>query len=195
MRGWSEYCKPRPRSQALPTSRRLDSATDLVAAVQALAQRWLETAARVPAVSRARPRSLARLNSFSRVPAMLNLRESCMRENRTAPDHGRKEWTRTADCAPIRDYPEVIPLGRIYARTAEVAIACRPEIAFWETEWADFRFQSNHGAPGNNSEESVVIRFLFVKKCRRFCDGLATSDHHISTGFNRQPPSFTIQIT
>src|SRR6476620_12724393 len=72
----------RPRSKALPTSRRLDLATHLVAPIQALAQGWLETVACVPALRRVRACAVARFNSFSFPPVSLSLRESCIRQIR-----------------------------------------------------------------------------------------------------------------
>ena len=69
-----------PRETNLPTSRRLDSATHLVTSVPALAQCGLETAARDQALRRVRACSVDRFNSFSRIPASLSLRESCLHE-------------------------------------------------------------------------------------------------------------------
>jgi len=91
----------RPRPQALPTSRRLDPATHLVASVPALAQSRLETAACDQALRRVRACAVDRFNSFSCIPASLSLRESCMHETCTCSlGGGRRPARKRASSDP-----------------------------------------------------------------------------------------------
>src|SRR5882762_7201221 len=80
--------------QALPTSRRLDPATHLVASVPALAQSRLETAACDQALRRVRACSADRFNSFSCIPASMSLRESCLHEMCTGSLGGGRRLAR-----------------------------------------------------------------------------------------------------
>jgi hypothetical protein len=70
----------RPRPQTLPPTRWLDSATDLVASVQALEKWPLEATAQEDALPRARACQLSRAIPFVGISDQLSLRESCMRE-------------------------------------------------------------------------------------------------------------------
>jgi len=83
-----------PGPKTLPTSRRLDPAANLVASVPTLAQRRLETAARDQVVRRVRACTVDRFNSFSRIPASLSLRESCMHETCTCSLRGGRRPAR-----------------------------------------------------------------------------------------------------
>src|ERR1700724_2790378 len=94
LRGWGEYYK---RAHVRKLFQRLDGwirRRIWSHRVPALAQCGLETAACDQALRRVRACSVARLNSFSCIPASLNLRESCMRENRTCSLSGGRRLAR-----------------------------------------------------------------------------------------------------
>jgi Group II intron, maturase-specific domain len=101
LRGWGEYYKRAHGPQALPTSRRLDPATHLVASIPALAQSRLETAACDQALRRVRACAVDRFNSFSCIPSSLSLRESCMHETCTCSlGGGRRPARKRASSDP-----------------------------------------------------------------------------------------------
>src|ERR1700694_3535085 len=100
----------RPRTKALPPSRRLDPATGLVASFKALAQRRLDAAVSAQALWRVRACPLDQLNSFSSIPASLSLRESCMRENRTCSLSGGRRLARKRASSDPTAVISVFPL-------------------------------------------------------------------------------------
>src|SRR5215469_7531533 len=79
----------------------MDRAADLVASVQALAQRRLDFAAHGHALPEVRACELGGINSFSRISERLSLRESCIRENRTCSlGGGRRPARKRASSDP-----------------------------------------------------------------------------------------------
>ena len=122
--GMGRVLQTRPRPQALPPSRRLDCATDLVASVQALAQRRLETAARDHAVRRVRACQLDRVNSFSCISASLSLRESCIRENCTCSLSGGRRLARKRASSDPTTLGYSVPVIRLEPRVGTPSSRC-----------------------------------------------------------------------
>src|ERR1700719_4165392 len=128
--GLGGVLQTRPHPQALPTTRRLDSATHLVASVPALAQCGLETASCVPALRRVRARSLTLFNSFAHILASLSLRESCLHEMCTGSLGGgrrpaRKRASSDPRRVPVAGRVLVTPLERQSRRAPLPTKACQ----------------------------------------------------------------------
>jgi uncharacterized protein YecE (DUF72 family) len=106
----------RPRSQTLPPTRWLDTATDLVASVQALEKRRLEATAQEDALPRARACQLSRANPFVGISDRVSLRESCIREMCTCSLSGGRRPARkraSSDPTPIKTSANSAPHKRL----------------------------------------------------------------------------------
>ena len=154
----------RPRPQALPTSRRLDPATHLVASIPALAQSRLETAACDQALRRVRACAVDRFNSFSCIPALLSLRESCLREMCTGSLGGGRGLARkhassdpTMGASPLNVFPDwatfvcaqalprnwmILRRSRFDGRAAGNSSNCRMALRSAATFWRNSRLAS-----------------------------------------------------
>jgi hypothetical protein len=95
----------RPCPITLQPTRSLDSASYLVASLQALAQRRLETTAPEDALPRLRACQPSWINSLNCVSAAVSLRESCIREMRTCSLRGGRRLARKrafSDPTPVK---------------------------------------------------------------------------------------------
>ena len=91
--GLGALLQARPRATTLPPARRLDRATPMVASVQAVAQRWLETASCERVVWRVRSGELDRIDTFDCCLAQrINVKAACGKTARAvwAADGGQR---------------------------------------------------------------------------------------------------------